>query len=144
MVPALGAGRAKAPGPVLSASDPDLAAGMRRDRARRDRLRGAAAKAARARSRTVHRDLMRADALAVGRRAFPDELSGRLFEGREPGRGLRLVRSLGARAGLVEDAKGRRLVVQSSLPLETSDGEPVDLSLSEDTASFGIVRHGDC
>lgn len=129
---------------ALSVSDPDVAAGLRRDRARRDRLEGADAKAERVRSRTRYRDVTGAEALDVGREAFAEEFSGRLFEGREPSRGLRLVRSLGAHAGVVQDGEGRRLVAQSSLPLEVpnaaGDSEPVDLSLTERASSFDSVN----
>ncbi|MBA3328512.1 MAG: hypothetical protein H0T43_09450, partial [Solirubrobacterales bacterium] len=84
VVPAMGAGPQAPPSSkALSSEDPDFAAGQRRDQARRDRREGAEAKQERKQSRTRYHDATRTEALSVGRVTYPDEFTGRLFDGRE-------------------------------------------------------------
>ncbi len=145
VVPALGATLGSRPSAApFSASDPDYAAGSLRDELRRDRLRSADAKSHRKRSRTRYRNTGRAEALEAGRRAFPDEFTSRPRGGLEPAPGLRLVKTLGDGAGLVQDVAGNKLLLASSLPLETKtaagDEEPVDLALTQSADAFRSIN----
>lgn len=130
------------PSPAISSADKDFANGDQRDRARRQRLDSADARAQRTRSRTAHRSLDRDEALALARQRFPGQMTGRLFDGSEPAAGLRVVDQRGGGTALVQDTKtGKRALLQSTLPLQAKrpDGSlgPIDLSLLSTARGVG-------
>lgn len=105
--------------PAISSGDRDFAAGEQRDQARRERLSSQDAQAQRTRSRSAYRDLGRDEALALAREMFAEQLTGRLFDGARPGRGVRVVDYRGGGSALVEDTNsGRRSLLASTLPLQ--------------------------
>lgn len=142
VAPAIGAGQQqpRVPAGALSATDPDFGAGMKRERARAERLRSPEARAERRRSRERHRGLSAAAALDAGQAAFPEEFQAPLFDGARPDPGIRVVRRLRNGAAVAQSASGEKSILQSTVPLETEnaagDVKPVDLSLAADGAGF--------
>lgn len=138
----LGGPAAARPSAAISSTDRDFENGARRDRARSHRLSSQDARAQRTRSRTAHRGLGRDEALALARKAFPEQLTGRLFDGARPAPGTRVVDQRGGGAALVADTKtGRRALLMSTLPLQAKrpDGTfaPVDMSLQRAAGAVG-------
>lgn len=137
--------------PAMAPDDPDMRRADERQREAREKRGSAKEKAERRETRTKHRDMGRADALALAREEFPRLMKGRLFDGAEPSPGLEVTNHLGRGRAVVRDAKtGRRFVAQSSLPLRASTPgggtAPVDLTLErsgdaiEPVHSHGPVR----
>lgn len=102
------------------------------------------ARSARDASRHRWADLSAGKALSVGRSAFPAELTSRLFDGRQPSPGLKILQYRSRNVAVAETAGGQRLLVQSSTPLraQTPSGPmaPVDLSLTESTHTFSTAN----
>jgi hypothetical protein len=121
------------PSPALSETDPNWRAGVRRRDARARRLAGPVEKRRREASRTAFDDVSRTGALALAKRELPELFATPLFDGAEPEPGMRVVQQGGEGTAVVEDVKtGKRVVLQSNVPLQTDDGgtmAPVDLSL---------------
>jgi hypothetical protein len=133
---------AAGPSTAVSLADKDFAAGERRDQARSERLASANARTQRTNSRTAHGDLGRDAALALARQMFPEQMTGRLFDGAEPAAGLRVVDQRGEGTALVQDTQtGKRALLMSTLPLQAKrpDGtlEPIDLSLQSTSSGVG-------
>lgn len=73
---------------------------------------------------------------------FSEQLTGRLFDGARPGRGVRVVDYRGGGSAIVEDTEsGKRALLMSTLPLQAKgpDGAfaPVDLSLTSTGGGVG-------
>jgi len=121
------------PSPALSEKDPNWRAGIRRRDARAKRLAGPVEKRRRKASRTAFDDASRTGALALAKRELPELFDTPLFDGAVPAPGMRVVQQGGKGTAVVEDVKtGKRVVLQSNVPLQTDDGgtmAPVDLSL---------------
>lgn len=108
-------------------------------RRRATRLQSPRARKRRAASRTKHASLSPARARRLAITEFHAVLRNPVFRGdRGAGRLDRVVRRVDRRNAIVEDRQtGEKLLWQSSLPLETSSGDPVDLGLD---ASAGAAR----
>lgn len=113
----------------------------RRERSLRDRSQSA--RSARRSSRRRYAALGGRAALALARRAFPEQLRAPLFSGKGAG-GMRVIAGRGRGRSLVTDRAGRKLLLVASHPLEakTADGKlaPVDLSLKQSPAGMGPVN----
>jgi hypothetical protein len=100
----------------------------------------AEAKQERRASRTRYRGGGRDDALALGRRFFPEAFSMPLFDARRLAADVDVIGYRGTHTAIAKASDGRRLLLQSTLPLQTKTpiGElaPVDLSLRESATTF--------
>ena len=106
---------------------------QRRAQASRARRGGAAARARRLRSRTVHEGLGPGAARALLWRSFPTIVAEPVFDASADGLGARVVRRLDSHQAVVEGPGGRHALVQSTVPLSMpggpDEGDAVDLSL---------------
>lgn len=135
----------KTPPPVDFAADsPQVRDGTARERQRFARRDSAEARKERRASRERYRGSSRGEAIALGRRFFPEAFVAPLFDGEQMAPGLELVGYRGTDAAIAEQADGSRLLLQSTLPLRTRTANgvlaPVDLSLRESAAMFTTVN----
>jgi hypothetical protein len=137
---ALGAGTKESSRPGLIVGGAQVQAGSERERRRVKRRDSAEAKQERRLSRTRCRDSGRGEAIALGRRFFPEGFAAALFDGEHLVPGLDLVGYRGTDTAIAKQSDGTRLLLQSTLPLRarTANGRlaPVDLSLLQSATTF--------
>jgi len=126
--------------PDASADSPQIRAGTKREQQRSERRDGADAKQERRASRDRYRGSSRADAIALGRRFFPEGFSTPLFDGEQMAPGLDLVGYRGTDTAIAKKPDGTKLLLQSTLPLRARSANgvlaPVDLSLRQSATTF--------
>ena len=117
--PALAAEQKTPPPGNFGADSPEVKAGTARERERFERRKSADAKRDRVASRKRYRGSSRGEAIALGRRFFPEAFVAPLFDGATMAPGLELVGYRGTDAAIAEQADGTKLLLQSTLPLRT-------------------------
>lgn len=116
-----------------SSSDPAAQAALRqaedREQRERSRLASPGARHARQVSRTAFRGASRDDALAIARSHHPDFVEQPLWRGPRLRDGERIRDYVGEFSALVDRPSGPDILLESTAPLATPDGDPVDTTL---------------
>ncbi|MDQ3676027.1 MAG: hypothetical protein M3401_04350 [Actinomycetota bacterium] len=85
-----------------------------------------------------------AQAVALARKSFPQQMRAPLFSGRELGHETTVVDRRGDGTALVKDKNGKRMLLVASQPLEAKDEQgklaPVDLSLERTADGIAPVN----